>query len=66
MNKKPESMTYEQWTNEKRKRRLLKRQEKEEAKIDRAIKDHIPFIVYLNPLFSVFLVVYFSYFSVRH
>jgi hypothetical protein len=66
MNKKPESMTYEQWTNEKRKRRLLKRQEKEEAKIDRAIKDHIPFIIYLNPLFSVFLVVYFSYFSVRH
>jgi len=59
-------MTYEQWTNEKRKRRLLKRQEKEEAKIDRAIKDHIPFIIYLNPLFSVFLVVYFSYFSVRH
>jgi len=52
MNKKPESMTYEQWTNEKRKRRLLKRQEKEEAKIDRAIKDHIPFIIYLNPLFS--------------
>jgi hypothetical protein len=66
MNKKPKSMTYEQWTNEKRKRRLLKRQEKEEAKIDRAIKDHIPFIIYLNPLFSVFLVVYFSYFSVRH
>ena len=25
-------MTYEQWTNEKRKRRLLKRQEEEEAK----------------------------------
>ena len=66
MNKKPKSMTYEQWTNEKRKRRLLKRQEKEEAKIDRAIKDHIPFIIDLNPLFSVFLVVYFSYFSVRH
>jgi hypothetical protein len=45
-------MAYEQWTNEKRKRRLLKRQEKEEAKIDRAIKDHAPFIIDLNPLFS--------------
>lgn len=28
------------------------RQEEEEAKVDRAIKDHTPFIIDLNPLFS--------------